>query len=56
MMELLKSYAQQITEAEQGDGDAADNQEQEYLLKNEIAPLIKQHWGQGENPVNPITT
>ena len=53
MMELLKSYAQQITEAEQGDGDAADNQEQEYLLKNEIAPLIKQHWGQGGEPGKP---
>ena len=47
MQELLKSYAQQITEVEQNDGDAQQDEGDIYSLKYEIAPLIKQHWGQG---------
>ena len=51
MAELLKSYAAQITEAEQSGGDVQDNASNDYPLKPEIAPFIKQQWAQ-EYPYN----
>ena len=47
MRKLLESYAQQITEAEQNNGDAdQEDEEQVYAVKYNIEPLIKQRWSQ----------
>lgn len=55
MRKLLESYAQQIAEVEQEDGDAEqEDEEQVYAVKYNIAPLIKQKWGQ-EPPFNNLT-
>ena len=51
MAELLKSYAAQIKDAEQDDGDAQDNTPSVFPVRYEIAPLIKQKWAQ-EYPYN----
>ena len=52
MMELLKSYASQITEAEQSGDDAEqDDAANDYPVKYEIAPLVRQKWGQ-DKPYN----
>lgn len=51
MEKLLKSYAAQIKDAEQDDGDAQDNTPSVFPVRYEIAPLIKQKWAQ-EYPYN----
>ena len=55
MMELLKSYAAQITEVEQDGEDAEqDDAADDHLVKYEIVPLVSQRWGQ-EMPYNKLT-